>query len=117
MPRYDYRCPDGHLTIDVVAGYEDSFVVCRCDKIAERVAVYREQGVIFKGTGFTRTVIPPAPPKANTKEGEPVADWEEKLHEYAEDQYSDDENLRGERKRQLRQMGKEVQRGKGFKRT
>ena len=65
-------------------------VVEPCGKIAKRCAAYRDQGVIFKGVGFTKTVLPPPPPKVGTEAGEPVKDWEDKMSIYAHDQYKDD---------------------------
>jgi len=60
MPLYDYRCQCG--LFEAVAGYEDYTIACpSCNGTAERVPVYREQGVIFKGAGFTKSVLPPRP--------------------------------------------------------
>ena len=88
-----------------------------CGKIAKRCAAYRDQGVIFKGVGFTKTVLPPPPPKAGTEAGEPVADWEDHMHEYAGKQYEDDKEHHEERKKQAGGMIEEVKSGHGFKRT
>lgn len=99
-------------------GLDDAEIPCpECDDdqkgggIATRRPGYPSQGVIFSGTGFTRTVIPPAPPKTTTVPGEPVADWYEKTDEYAEKQYRDDEHYRDERKDQAKKMIKQVKRG------
>lgn len=120
MPTYDYICPAGHVT-EQHGGYDDAKITCYwpadrpdstvCGKVARRSAVYPSQGVVFKGTGFTRTVIPPAPPKTTTTPGEPVADWFEKTDEYAEKQYRDDEHYREDRKDQAKKMIKQVKRG------
>ena len=43
-------------------GYSADTTDCpMCGTLAERVPVYREQGVIFKGAGFTKSVLPPPP--------------------------------------------------------
>ncbi len=117
MPVYNYICPLGHVT-EQKGGYDDAEIRCPagnsvvwCKEVARRSAVYPSQGVIFSGTGFTRTVIPPAPPKTTTTPGEPVADWFEKTDEYAEKQYKDDEHYRDERKDQAGKMIKQVKRG------
>lgn len=89
----------------------DAAYLVPCGKVATRRPGYPSQGVIFSGTGFTRTVIPPAPPKTTTTPGEPVADWFEKTDEYAEQQYRDDEHYREHRKDQAKKMVDQVKRG------
>ena len=117
MPLYTYHCKNKH-TFDLRAGWEDATMKCKvCGKPAKRQACYREQGVIFKGTGFTTSVIPPAPPKPTTKAGEPISDWEEKTHEYASKHHKDDVTYRDDRKEMMQGMMKEVEDGKGFKRV
>ena len=61
MPIYDYNCTCGYLS-GLLRGYEDYTIACpKCGKTAERIPVYREQSVIFKGAGFTKSVLPPRP--------------------------------------------------------
>jgi len=51
MPRYDFRCPDGHVT-ERRAGFEQAASVCGvCGAAAERVAVNR--------IGMSGFAIPP----------------------------------------------------------
>ena len=135
MPTYIYTCADGH-EFEAKRGYDDATIDCpcgvgipdfpgedrpvtlhACGAPATRRAVYAEQGVIFSGVGFTRTIIPPAPPKPNTIAKEPIPDWEDKMHEYAHDQHQDDVQYRDARKQQLAGMKRELDGGKGFKRT
>ena len=62
MPIYDYNCSGCGRLADLVRGYDDYTTACpSCGEPAERVPVYHEQGVIFKGAGFTKSVIPPRP--------------------------------------------------------
>ena len=119
MPLYTYTCVEGHVT-EHRGGYDDVKIPCpwlqgtsrqKCQLPAKRNAVYREQGVIFKGVGFTTTAIPPLPPKPETKAGEPVADWEEKLHEFADKQYQHDTNYRDESKEVAKKALKQLKRG------
>lgn len=95
MPRYDYKCPAGHL-FEQEAGYDDSKFPCQkkgCDLLAKREAVY-EQYVTFKGDGFTTTVTPPPRPvpKSTRKENTKI-DFEIK-DQFAHDSYKYDENVR-----------------------
>ena len=111
MPVYEYVCDNGHET-EQQGGYEDNDIECpNCRKSAKRRACYRSQGVIFKGVGFTKTVIPPPPPKPSTIPGEPSDDWLEKTNNFAGQQYRDDEEYREERKKQASDMVKQVERG------
>ena len=60
MPLYEYICSCGRF--EAVRGYDDYTIACHhCGGTADRVPVYREQNVIFKGAGFTKSVIPPNP--------------------------------------------------------
>ena len=126
MPIYEYVCEHDHVT-EQKGGYDDEMIPCpevvlyvevsgdpllgTCDMPAHRRPGYISQGVIFKGTGFTKTVIPPSPPKPTTKAGEPVNDWAEKTDTYVRESYTDDKNYRDERKQQAREMLEQV--GKG----
>lgn len=65
-----------------------------CGAKAKRQAVYRGQGVIFKGTGFTKSVLPPAPPETPSTAGETVEiDYEQK-DRFAQEAYQHDKNVR-----------------------
>ena len=111
MPVYEYACEDGHVA-ERKGGYDDIYIKCPdCGKPALRRPCYRSQGVIFKGVGFTKTVIPPPPPKPSTIPGEPSDDWLEKTNNFAGQQYRDDEEYREERKKQASDMVKQVERG------
>ena len=62
IPIYDYTCPSCGRVGGLLRGYEDYTISCpQCGGTAERIPVYREQSVIFKGGGFTKSVIPPRP--------------------------------------------------------
>lgn len=82
-----------------------------CGKPATRRPFYEDTAVSFPGTGFTKTVIPPPPPKAGTKPGEPTQDWYEKLDRHAERTYRDDEDVQPYRKQQAEKMLKEREGG------
>ena len=58
MPKYDFSCPSCG-TFERHAGYDDATIPCDCGRSAKRHEVYLEQGVIFKGGGFTKSVVPP----------------------------------------------------------
>ena len=45
MPRYDYRCPQGHVTA-LKRPMVVSVIECPCGRAALRVAVYAEQHII-----------------------------------------------------------------------
>ncbi len=46
MPRYDYRCSNGH-EFERYAGIDDDTVECPfCGKEAQRLAVYKNQAII-----------------------------------------------------------------------
>ena len=79
IPTYIYDCPRGH-TFESTEGYDVEKKFCpamipwglkdsldpddwiECGKKATRRSVYREQGVIFKGPDFTKSVIASPPP-------------------------------------------------------
>lgn len=67
MPLYIYRCRRGHET-EMRAGYDDSCLPCpRCNRLAERVPVYRDQyisGETVARNGISRE----AGRKANIKD-------------------------------------------------
>ena len=61
MPIYDYTCACGSL-FGLIRSYDDDTIPCpNCGNTADRVPVYRDQNVIFKGAGFTKSVLPPNP--------------------------------------------------------
>jgi len=94
MPRYRYKCPEGH-EFECYASYNADTVVCEEHGLpAERQAVYRDQAVIFRGGGWTRSVVPPAPPDPPSSAGESTDVHFEKLDEFAEKQYKYDRNVR-----------------------
>ena len=84
MPKYDFECSDGHI-FELIAGYNDEVVPCRiavasgvyepgrsvgvCRLPAKRLAVYQSQGIIFKGDGFTKSVVVPSPPLPKSTQG------------------------------------------------
>ncbi len=134
MPVYTYRCngPVMH-TFDQRGGYEDDEVKClvpvlkvndadqviddsegklvECGHEAYRRPYYEDTAVSFQGTGFTQTVIPPAKPQAGTIKGEPTSDWFERLDRHAERVYRDDEDVEPYRKKQAKEMLKQVDKG------
>ena len=96
MPTYTYTCPVGHSN-EVIAGYEDAKIECRtkgCKHNAMREAVYREQGVVFSGPDFTRSVLPPPAPLPPSSAGESTTVDFEKKDEFAEKSHKDDVNVR-----------------------
>ncbi len=131
MPVYTYRCngPVMH-TFDQRGGYDDDQVKCTamagcdcgpeptgcgcqvvCGHEAYRRPYYEDTAVSFQGTGFTQTVIPPAKPQPGTVKGEPTQDWFEKLDRHAERVYRDDEDVEPYRKKQAKEMLKQVDKG------
>ena len=58
MPLYDFSCGCGRVT-ESREGIGVTAIPCPCGRIAARVSVYRDQGVIFSGGGFTKSVMPP----------------------------------------------------------
>ena len=50
MPRYDYRCPSGHIK-ESTRGFDQKFVRCECGRTAQRLSVYQEQ--YLGGDGIT----------------------------------------------------------------
>ena len=103
MPRYEYKCSQCKKKFEEKGGYEQKMKPCpRCGKKAHRQAVYRGQGVVFSGEGFTRQVIIPSQPKpkSTAKEGPDIAF--EMQDEYAKKHYEDSVNVepyRRERKK------------------
>lgn len=102
MPRYDYECPDGHV-FEETAGYDDDVLSCiwgitssrgPCGKPARRHAVYRNQGVIFKGEGFTKSVVAPPPPDPRSTQGLTSDEAVEVWDDIAKEQYQYDQNDR-----------------------
>ena len=60
MPVYDFNCPKCGRLPDIMASIDDDTIACPdCGGSAKRAAVYQSQGVIFKGAGFTKSVVPP----------------------------------------------------------
>ena len=123
MPRYDYTCEDGH-TFELVAGFDEETVMCPkreairdqdpfledvvaplCGKPAKRHAVYRSQGVIFKGDGFTKSVRVPEPPEPPETGGMPIHGHLEELDNFAKKAHEYDENVRPERKKERKKDG------------
>lgn len=100
MPLYTYRCQEGH-EFDSREALDTATIPCRlrrngrlCNLPAKRKAVYHEQGVIFKGPGFTTSVIPPAAPPLPETKGESAETAFEKQDEFATKQYEHDKNVR-----------------------
>ncbi len=134
MPVYTYRCngPVMH-TFDQRGGYDDEQVKCKemvllvldtdaliddqesklieCGHFANRRPYYEDTAVSFQGTGFTQTIVPPAKPQPGTIKGEPTSDWFERLDRHAERVYKDDENVEPYRKKQAKDMLKQVDKG------
>lgn len=60
MPVYDFACATCGIQPDIVASINDDTLPCpSCGRIAARVPVYQSQGVIYKGSGFTKAVDVP----------------------------------------------------------
>jgi predicted nucleic acid-binding Zn ribbon protein len=106
MPRYDFDCPaDGGHVFEQVAGYDEPCILCpKHQAWSTRRAVYRSQSVIFKGDGFTRSVIVPDPPqptstaKLTTSERmEVLDDFAKETHRYDTETlpYKKEERARG----------------------
>ena len=93
MPIYTYTCEEKH-TFDRKGRLNESEVRCACGLVALRHAVYREQGVVFKGDGFTKSVLPPAAPMLPSTKGEKTGIAFEKQDEFASKQYKHDMNMR-----------------------
>ncbi len=95
MPLYDYRCKKGHLTESIRGTLNQDKILCSvCKGESKRVSVYREQGVVFKGEGFTRSVIPPASPKPPTTSDEKPDYAKEMLDDFAYENYEHDKDYR-----------------------
>lgn len=93
MPTYRYRCPDGHVT-QQRGGFDDDEIACpACGLRARREAIYREQGILFKGGGWGGKSSIPPPPEAPTSEGESPDTHFEKLDEFAERHYDHERNV------------------------
>jgi predicted nucleic acid-binding Zn ribbon protein len=85
MPRYDFFCPagPGHI-FEQVAGYDDAQVRCPDHhEVARRCAIQSGIGVIFKGDGFTRSVIVPDPPPPTSTAKLTTSERMEVLDDYA----------------------------------
>ena len=119
MPVYEYVCSNEHVT-ERRAGYNNVWILCPvCKKHAHRRAAYREQCVIFPDPSFTRTIIPPAPPKppkhiGSRKKRPSTSQWYEQMDEYAEKQYKDDVNVKPERDKVIAKALRDAERGKVF---
>ena len=50
MPRYDYRCPSGHIK-EHTRGFDTTSVKCACGRMGKRLGVYQEQ--YLGGDGIT----------------------------------------------------------------
>ena len=110
MPLYTYHCKAGH-EFDKQASYDTEAVKCEgmepwgakgssqpdewieCRYLAHRQAVYRDQGVIFKGPGFTKAVYPPPPPEPKSTLGLKSDDAVGELDTFAQKRYQYDENV------------------------
>lgn len=120
MPTYLYTCTEDH-TFEAVRGYDDATIDCligvgvpdfpgdreavtlhACGAKATRHAVYRDQGVVFKGDGFTKSVLPPPPPPMSSTAGETVAVDFEIKDEFAKESYEHDKNVRPYVKEEIR---------------
>lgn len=107
IPKYDYECSEGHL-FEAIAGYDDEVLLCKhsygrskvgihtilCGLPAKRKAVYRNQGVIFKGEGFTKSVVVPPPPDPRSTQGLTSDEAVEVWDDIAKDAYTYDQNDR-----------------------
>ena len=69
MPRYDYICPCGN-EFEAYAGFDDQFLVCLdCDRMAQRVSVYRSQFISCEtGPKGGQKVEPPREEKSYRKQ-------------------------------------------------
>jgi len=104
-------CEKCELTDDEIPSGYQKCDICHLHFPAVRRPFYEDTAVQFPGVGFTRTSIPPAPPKPTTIPGESTENWFEKLDEFAEKNYNDDENIRPYRKEQAGDMVKQLKRG------
>ena len=103
MPTYDYECVLGHV-FEAIRGYNDEVIDClvmddddpdyACGLPARRYAVYRNQGVIFKGEGFTKSVVVPPPPDPKSTQGLTSDEAVEVWDDIAKEAYQYDENDR-----------------------
>ena len=95
-PVYDYQCPD-HGEFEEKAGFDDKTARCpitQCSRLSTRVAVYQNQGVHYKGTGFTLSVTPPKAPNPPSTKGESTDTAFEIQDEFAKKHYEHDVNDR-----------------------
>lgn len=121
-PTYDYVCEEGHK-FEAVRGYDDETILCPlgiaeitleppmefpqpCGAKAKRQAVYPGQGVIFRGDGFTKSVLPPAPPEIPSTAGESTDTDFEIKDEFAKEAYEHDKNVRPYVKEEKKQEGR-----------
>lgn len=96
MPRYTIICDDPCLReYDVTAGYDDEILHCPgCGGKKRREAVYRDQGVIYKGEGFTKQVVPPPAPRPQSSKDLTTEEHAEALDDFAKKHYDHDRNTR-----------------------
>lgn len=88
MPVYDYRCKCG--LFETVAGREDYSIACpQCGDTAERVPVYKSQGVAIKD-GPNSTLPPPPKTDADHAEVNSLLAKEMKKRNYPTDRVYDD---------------------------
>ena len=95
MPRYTIICEPCGQEYDIQAGYDDEILHCPgCGEERKREAVYRDQGVIYKGDGFTKQVVPPPAPTPSSSKGLSTEDHAGQLDEFAKEHYAHDRNTR-----------------------
>ena len=93
MPTYDYNCSDCGRLPDLHRGYDAYIIDCPYCVVntATRIPVYRSQGVIFKGAGFTKSTFPPPPQtKADHQEVNELLGKEMAERNYPTDRVYDD---------------------------
>lgn len=104
MPRFDFECPagGGHI-FERVAGRDEPCVLCPEHQAwSNRLPIQSGIGVIFKGDGFTRSVVVPDPPPPTSTAELTTDERMEVLDDMAKDTYDYDTNTRPYKKEEER---------------
>ena len=95
IPRYDFQCEagDGHV-FEKVARHETTWVLCPIHKeCSHRLAIQSGIGVIFKGEGFTKSVVVPGAPAPESTAKLTTDERMEVLDDFAKENHVYDENV------------------------